>query len=128
MFQGWIEYLKDLYPAQPLLITETGLSVSPNSAYVGPPNYGYGGNTELEQALGITQNIQDIFTSSNPIAGIIVHEYLDAWWKYGLEDSYSQDPDDVEEWFGIVKFISSGSWFDTSFRPTYYELQEIWNN
>jgi hypothetical protein len=34
---------------------------------------------------------------------VIIHEFLDAWWKTGLEESSSQDPDDVEEWFGIVR-------------------------
>ncbi|NIM50741.1 MAG: hypothetical protein GTO22_16065 [Gemmatimonadales bacterium] len=103
LLQGWIEELKSRFPDRPLLITETGLSVSPNAAHVGPPNYGYGGNTESEQAAGLVQNIQDVATSSYPNAGVIVHEFLDAWWKFGLEDSYSQDPDDVEEWFGIVR-------------------------
>jgi hypothetical protein len=103
LFQGWIEELKARFPDRPLLLTETGLSVSPNAPHVGPPNYGYGGNTESEQATGLLQNIADMETSRFPIAGVIVHEFLDAWWKYGLEDSYSQDPNDVEEWFGIMR-------------------------
>lgn len=103
LLQGWIEELKSRFPDRPLLITETGLSVSPNAAHVGPPNYGYGGNTEAEQAAGLVHNVQDVATSSSPSAGVIIHEFLDAWWKFGLEDSYSQDPNDVEEWFGIVR-------------------------
>lgn len=103
LLQGWIEELKSRVPNRPLLITETGLSVSPNAAHVGPPYYGYGGNTEAEQATGLLQNLRDVVTASSPTAGVIVHEFLDAWWKFGLEDSYSQDPDDVEEWFGIVR-------------------------
>jgi hypothetical protein len=113
LFQGWVEELKLKYPNIPLLITETGLSVSPNAIHVGSPNYGYGGNTALEQATGILQNITDINTAVLPIAGVCIHEYLDAWWKFGLEDSYSQDPDDIEEWFGIVKLTPSGNWYNT---------------
>jgi hypothetical protein len=105
LLQGWIEELKSRFPDRPLLITETGLSVSPNAPHVGPPHYGYGGNSEVEQAQGLGQNIQDIETSRDPNAGVVVHEFLDAWWKTGLEDSYSQDPDDVEEWFGIVRLL-----------------------
>jgi len=103
LLQGWIEELKSRFPDRPLLITETGLSVSPNALHAGPPNYGYGGNTESEQAAGLVRNIEDIETSRTPNAGVVIHELLDAWWKFGLEDSYSQDPDDIEEWFGIVR-------------------------
>ena len=126
LFQGWIEEIKAKHPNMPLLITETGLSVSPNASQVGPPNYGYGGNTESEQATGLLQNINDVTTSSLPTAGVCIHEYLDAWWKFGLEDSYSQDPDDVEEWFGIVKINSAGDWYTTEFRPAYEAIKNIW--
>jgi hypothetical protein len=107
LLQGWIEELKSRFPDLPLLITETGLSVSPNASHVGPPNYGYGGNTESEQATGLLRNIEDIETSQSPNAGVIVHEFLDAWWKFGLTDSYSQDPDDIEEWFGVVRLTGN---------------------
>ena len=126
LFQGWIEKIKSKHPNKPLLITETGLSVSPNVAQIGPPNYGYGGNTEAEQATGILQNIKDIQTASWPIAGVCIHEYLDAWWKFGLEDSYTQDPNDIEEWFGIVKLKKKGSWYETDFRESYHSLKDLW--
>ena len=126
LFQGWIEEIKSKHPNKPLLITETGLSVSPNAFHVGPPNYGYGGNTESEQATGLLQNINDINTSALPSAGVCIHEYLDAWWKFGLEDSYSQDPDDIEEWFGIVKLKDSTDWYTTEFRSLYNALKNTW--
>lgn len=126
LFQGWIEEFKHRYPDLPLLITETGLSVSPNAEHIGPPNYGYGGNTVEEQAEGLLQNMNDIETTVEPIAGVCIHEYLDAWWKFGLEDSYSQDPDDVEEWFGIVKLFEFNNWYGTEFRNAYYAIQTIW--
>lgn len=125
-FQGWIEEIKSKNPTLPLLITETGLSVSPNAVNVGPPNYSYGGNTEQEQSTGILQNLTDIKTSSLPIAGVCIHEYLDAWWKFGLEDSYSQDPDDIEEWFGIARLKKSDNCYKTEFRPVYHELKTYW--
>lgn len=126
-FQGWIEEIKSKHPNIPLLITETGLSVSPNAHQVGPPNYGYGGNSELEQATGLLQNINDINTTALPIAGVCVHEYLDAWWKFGLEDSYSQDPNDIEEWFGIAKLINTNSWYTTEFRDSYNAIKGTWS-
>jgi hypothetical protein len=105
--QGWIEELKAKHREIPLLVTETGLSVSPNAPHVGPPNYGYGGNTEFEQAGGLLRALEDVVTAREPLAGVVVHELLDAWWKFGLEDSFTQDPDDVEEWFGLVQLAGS---------------------
>jgi len=126
LFQGWIEEIKAKHPNIPLLISETGLSVSPNAGQVGPPNYGYGGNTESQQAAALLQNINDVTTSTLPIAGVCIHEYLDAWWKFGLEDSYTQDPDDVEEWFGLVKLNNAGGWYTTEFRSAYEAIKNIW--
>lgn len=103
--QGWVEELKSRYPELPLLITETGLSVAPDAPHVGPPHYGYGGNTLPEQATGLLEAIEAVETSRPPTAGVIIHEFLDAWWKFGLDDSYSHDPADVEEWFGVMKVI-----------------------
>ena len=93
---------------------------------MGPPNYGYGENTELEQTTGLLQNINDIKTTALPSAGVCIHEYLDAWWKFGLEDSYTQDPDDIEEWFGIVKLTDSSDWYTTEFRGSYNALKNTW--
>lgn len=126
IFQGWIEEIKSKHPNKPLLVTETGLSVSPNAFHVGSPNYGYGGNTELEQTTGLLQNINDINTTILPSAGVFIHEYIDAWWKFGLEDSYSQDPNDIEEWFGIARLIDSGDWYTTEFRDSYYAIKNSW--
>ena len=126
IFQGWIEELKSKHPNKPLLITETGLSVSPNANHIGSPNFGYGGNTELEQTTGLLQNINDINTSALPTAGVCIHEYLDAWWKFGLEDSYSQDPNDIEEWFGIVKLINTNGSYTIEFRNSYNAIKNTW--
>ena len=126
IFQGWIEELKSKHPNKPLLITETGLSVSPNANHIGSPNFGYGGNTELEQTIGLLQNINDINTSALPTAGVCIHEYLDAWWKFGLEDSYSQDPNDIEEWFGIVKLINTNGSYTIEFRNSYNAIKNTW--
>ena len=126
LYQGWVEGLKYMHPGVPLLITETGLSVSPNAVHQGPPNYGYGGNTEAEQATGILQNLADIESASMAIAGVTIHEYLDAWWKFGLEDSLSQDPDDIEEWFGIVRLVPAGAGYTTEPRPVYDQVRALW--
>ena len=36
LYQGWIEELKYMHPGVPLLVTETGLSVSPSAERLGP--------------------------------------------------------------------------------------------
>ncbi len=126
LYQGWLEELLSRYPYLPLLVTETGLSVSPNAPHSGPPHYGYGGNTEEEQATCLVQSIIDVNSTILPLAGLCIHEYLDAWWKFGLEDSYTQDPDDVEEWFGLVRIVEEGDWYRTEMRPAYYAIQEEW--
>ena len=51
--------------------------------------------------------LDDVATAGEPLAGVVVHEFLDAWWKFGYEDSFTQDPDDVEEWFGLVRLAGS---------------------
>ncbi len=126
IFQGWLEYLKHMVPDKPLLITETGLSVSPGLPSTGPPNYGYGGNTEAEQAQGLIQNLNDAESSTTPLAGVIIHEYLDAWWKFGLEDSYTHDPDDIEEWFGIMKLSQDGDNIIVTSRMAYNQIKTRW--
>ena len=126
LLQGWVEELKQRYPNKPLLLTETGLSVSPNATHVGPPNYGYGGNTTTEQATGIISHLEDIKTANMKIAGAIIHEYLDAWWKFGLDDSFTQDPSDVEEWFGLVKMARVGGNYITEPRQIFYALSTYW--
>ncbi|MDX1408824.1 MAG: hypothetical protein R3330_11840, partial [Saprospiraceae bacterium] len=126
LFQGYVEEIKSRHPQVPLLISESGLSVSPHAPHIGPPNYGYGGNTEAEQAAGLLQNIEDTGTTLLPTAGICVHEYLDAWWKFGLEDSYSQDPYDIEEWFGIVRLTADQDWYSTVFRSAYEVIRQAW--
>ena len=83
-------------------------------------------NTEKEQSQGLLQNLEDIETCNYPIAGVCIHGYLDAWWKFGLEDSYNQDPNDIEEWFGIVKLIAQEKWYSTEPRLIFFELQKRW--
>lgn len=126
IFQGWLEQVKLKNLNKPLLITETGLSVSPNVNRVGPPNYGYGGNSAIDQGEGLLQNLNDINTTGLPLAGVCIHEYLDAWWKFGYQDSFSQDPNDIEEWFGLAQLIDSNGVYNTEFRYSYFALQNAW--
>jgi hypothetical protein len=120
--------LKAKYPGKVLLVTETGLSVSPEAEHFGPPEYGYGGNTPEEQASALLQNWHDITTASTSIAGMVIHEYLDAWWKFDKQDSLEHNPDDVEEWFGLAEIKKDGDSFRARTRPAYSALQKLWIN
>jgi len=124
VFQGWVEQVKSKHPNMPLLISETGLSVSPGADRLGPPDYGYGGNSEKEQADGILQNFNDLNTAAFPTAGVCIHEYLDSWWKSGQADD--QLTDQPEEWFGLVKFTREGDWYITEPREAYTRIKSFW--
>lgn len=125
-FQGMIETLKSKVPDKPLLVTESGLSVSPKAERYGPPDYGYGGNSEQDQADALHQIWKDVTTAQPPGAGLCVHEFLDAWWKFGLKDSLEHEPEDVEEWFGLTAVEKRGSAYEAVFRPAYFKLKELW--
>ncbi|MEO1418746.1 MAG: hypothetical protein AAFW00_25930 [Bacteroidota bacterium] len=124
LYQGWIEDQKAKYPDMPLLISEMGLSVAPDRSRTGPPNYGYGGNTETEQADAILQNISDIQTANLPLAGVCIHEYLDSWWKFG--QVAGQESNQTEEWFGLVQFVPENGWYKTEPREAYQRLKALW--
>ena len=110
----------------PLLISETGLSISPHTSYeCSRSAYGYGGNSEEEQAEGVIQNLKDIKTTKLPLAGVVIYEYLDSWWKSG--SSSTQNPDETQEWFGLVKFKKNSKSYDTESRESYYMIKKFWN-
>ena len=124
VFQGWVEQVKSKHPNMPLLISETGLSVSPEADRLGPPDNGYGGNSEKEQADGILQNFNDLNTAALATAGVCIHEYLDSWWKSGQAND--QLTDQPEEWFGLVKFTREGDWYITEPREAYTRIKSFW--
>jgi hypothetical protein len=126
MFLDWIESVKSRHPGRPLLVTETGLSVSPQAPHVGPPGYGYGGNTPEEQAQHLVHTWQDLSAAPLPVAGMCVHEYLDAWGKVGKEDALRHEPGDVDEWFGRVSIEPEGRGDATRPRRAYEALRTIW--
>jgi len=59
---------------------------------------------------------------------VVIHEYLDAWWKYDVIDSQKQDPNDIEEWFGLVELRETGGQYYTRTRKAYYAIQGSWSS
>ena len=95
-YSGYINYAKKASPKNPLVVTEYGLSVSPN----GPGGYGYGGNSLQEQSDGDLIMYRGLIDGD--AQGGCVFIYLDGWWKNNDipndEDTHEPEP---EEWFGL---------------------------
>ncbi len=97
-YRDYISYLNQLNSTEsPLIITEYGLSVSPT----GPGNWGYGGNSLVEQEEGILNMYKSLVDGG--ASGSCVFNYSDGWWKSGNEFVHN---DEAEEWFGLVKYNS----------------------
>jgi exo-beta-1,3-glucanase (GH17 family) len=86
---------------RPLVISEFGVSVSPGTAAQVP---GRGGASEAEQASALCA-LDSLFLRCGA-AGTSVFQWSDGWWKnHEIEgDENSHDPNDPEEWFGLIQF------------------------
>ncbi len=132
-YQGWLEMLRSWFPNKPLLISEFGLNTAPGLPWVGPPNYGYGGNTEADQSDGIEAMWNDILTANPPLAGGIIFEYYDQWCLMynSPDDKDYHDKNDGEEWFGIIGFDYPNSInidytnYIVRKKPAFYKVQEL---
>ena len=80
----------------------------------------------IREESAVDCHLADLQSASISVAGVSVHEYLDAWWNFGLEDSLSQDPDDIEEWFGMVRPVPDGAGYSTEPRPVYDAVRDLW--
>lgn len=89
-FSNHFRYLKEQNGEnKPVLVTEFGMSVSPNG-------YGmYGGNTRKRQASHIISNFREVLDAG--VAGICPFYYADGWWKANEPGIHNPEP---EEWFG----------------------------
>ena len=114
--ESFISWLRTMPGNQnkPFLVTEFGYSVSPR----GEGNYGYGGNTLEEQAIGDVRLYRQIVQSG--AIGACVFEWNDEWWKAGKPFEHSPT---AEEWFGIIGIEDENDEIGKP-RPVYYALQE----
>jgi hypothetical protein len=100
-FAGYAEWTKKTQAVnKPLILSETGLSVSPT----GRGAKGYGGNTVEEQRDGLLNSYSQAIDAG--ATGVCVFEFMDEWWKNydNGEDHMTHENADPEEWFGIVYF------------------------
>jgi hypothetical protein len=97
-YQGYIEYLVRQSKSLPFIVSEHGLSVSPD----GPGGWGYGGNSLEEQADGCRHMYRAIAAAGG--SGACTFMWTDGWWKSPHGDGKSNpsvhDPH-PEEWFGF---------------------------
>lgn len=111
-YRGYLESLKASRAAdKPLLVTEFGLSVSPQG-----DGRGYGGNTLEQQRDGDLRLWHDVIQSG--AAGGCVFMWTDGWWKHG--DEKTHDPH-AEEWYGLLE-VDSGE--EGTPRPAYVALKD----
>jgi hypothetical protein len=112
-YRAYLEWTKrSLAKDKPLIITEHGLSVSPNG-----DGRGYGGNSLAQQRDGMIRMNED-WLAAGAVGGC-AFMWTDGWWKTGNENQHDPGP---ESWYGILEV-------DTSYmgqpRPVYYALKEF---
>lgn len=117
-YRGYIEWLKEkVAKDKPLVITEFGLSVSPQSMGEAiPAHYSYGGNSLEEQKEGNLKMYDDLIQAG--AVGGCVFNWIDEWWMLGDESKHDNHP---EEYFGIVELDKNPKGTP---RPAYYALKE----
>jgi hypothetical protein len=96
---GYVRLLRETVArGRPLVVSEFGVSVSRGAVA------GRGGATEAEQAREIVQ-LAETFAQAG-VAGTAVFQWSDGWWKNDDADGDERehDPEDPEEWFGLVRF------------------------
>ena len=125
-YQGYIEHIKSIYPKTPFIISEFGYSTA-------PANTNEAGNDETDQAAELTARWHDIVTASRPIAGGSVFEWNDEWWKQGKgvdvvrNDYNTHEPEDYEEWFGVIGINGTLRNYTVRPKPGYYSIQRMYS-
>lgn len=97
---GYVAMLRrEVARGRPLLVSEFGVSVSPQAQV-----RGRGGASEPEQADALVELARMFFASG--ATGTSVFQWSDGWWKNHdrAGDEHAHDPDDPEEWFGLVAY------------------------
>ena len=79
----------------------------------------------------------DIMTAEYPVAGGIIHEYLDTWWAADWSrpasmpieiDENTHNEKNVHEWFGIVGLEGKSSKnYSVRKRKAFYRVRDIFN-
>jgi hypothetical protein len=114
-YANYVKSLKLLHAAdKPLVVTEFGLSVSPE----GKGGGNYGGNTEKEQVDGLIYGFRGLVEGG--AAGGCVFEWNDEWWKADNPAIHEPHP---EEWFGIIGIENINNPIGTP-RKAYYSIRE----
>ncbi len=119
---NYVRHLKrTLAQRKPLLVTEVGLSLAQRrDGETGPA--GYGGHTTATRPAALLALWDGIFQAG--AQGAVVFEWNDEWWKQAEHagDERTHEPEDPEEWFGLVEFQDAGDG-PGRLRPDYAALQ-----
>ncbi len=119
-YRPFLEHLKRVAaPDQPLVLLEYGVSVGKKDV----TGYGYGGRNEEQQASESIGMLKDILAAGAAGAGYL--HFADQIWKSGSNATYN--PDDPEEWFGLLELdLKGGPAMEGRWRPVYYAHQEFY--
>jgi len=108
-YQGYLEELAATTEL-PVLITQVGLSTSPNEPKPWVP--GFGGHKTEDVPSDFRAIWKDVRTAKGRerFAGMIFFELNDEWWKSGEYDADSKTHEacDPEEWFGVYGLDPDG--------------------
>lgn len=139
-FIGYDRYLEECakaYPNTPFVVLECGYSTSPNRdidhCAEGPTccmekegivqadelNLCFGGNTEEEQAKGLSRQFRKATARRGLTAGFFAFEYFEEWWKAGNRSEFVQDEDLPEEWFGLKRVRGTPQNYLVSDKPAF---------
>ena len=119
-YRPFLEHLKtSVARGKPLVVMEYGLSVGPYDV----SGYGYGGNTEEQQATESVNMLRDILAAG--AAGAVYTHFADQIWKVG---SNAEQDDDPEEWFGMMALdmTNRGPEMRGRWRPVYYAHKDFY--
>lgn len=129
-YQGYLQDLKKTYPDIPLIVSEFGYSTAPEN----PTDTG---RSEIRQAVGLVDRWTDILTARPPLAGGLIFEWNDEWWKHSKaatrvpfsNDKFAHEKDDFEEWFGLVSIDGpSFKEYTVRMKPAYYAAQRMYKD
>jgi hypothetical protein len=108
-YAGYLQALKRHFASMPLMITETGVPSSLGSAHTGTNGRDQGHHTEQE-AMETDADLVRLIEAQG-LAGALIFEWTDEWFKRTWNTELHQDPErrqlwhdplTNEQWFGVV--------------------------
>jgi hypothetical protein len=111
-YLGYLRDLKAHHPGVPVLVAELGIPSSVGVAHINETAYNHGGYDEQAQGAILVEQIEDVVSAD--LAGAVVFEWMDEWFKRtwmctptmlpGERGPLWHDVISPEESFGLIAF------------------------